>query len=133
MGQGQILAKSAGSQAVAQVHPMSIRYLSEAGIPTQGLRSESWHEYEHFAPDLVVTVCDSAAAESCPVWFGNSMVLHWRLTDPSKVHGSQQDVAEAFKHTITVIQARVKQLLNLDLFNQDLKVLKGQLQNLVVD
>ena len=71
--EGKIMAKSAGSQPVGEVHPLSIKYLQEAGIATDGLRSQSWDEFEAFAPDLVVTVCDSAAGEACPLWFGKSL------------------------------------------------------------
>ena len=105
-----ITAKSAGSQPVGEVHPLSLKYLSEAGIPTEGLKSQSWDEFEAFAPDLVITVCDSAAGESCPVWFGKSVKVHWGLSDPSKLTGSEEDIARAFNDTIAQISARVTDL-----------------------
>lgn len=105
-----ITAKSAGSQPVGEVHPLSLKYLSEAGIPTEGLQSQSWDEFEAFAPDLVITVCDSAAGESCPVWFGKSVKVHWGLSDPSKLTGSEEDIARAFNDTIAQISARVTDL-----------------------
>ena len=111
--QGSIQAKSAGSQPAGEVHPLSIQYLQEAGIPTKGLVSQSWDELEAFAPDVVVTVCDSAAGESCPVWFGKSVKVHWGLTDPSKVEGSDEEKAQAFRETIAEIQQRVTELLAL--------------------
>lgn len=105
-----ITAKSAGSQPVGEVHPLSLKYLNEAGIPTEGLQSQSWDEFEAFAPDLVITVCDSAAGESCPVWFGKSVKVHWGLSDPSKLTGSEEDIARAFNDTIAQISARVTDL-----------------------
>ena len=105
-----ITAKSAGSQPVGEVHPLSLKYLSEAGIPTEGLKSQSWDEFEAFAPDLVITVCDSAAGESCPVWFGKSVKVHWGLSDPSKLTGREEDLALAFNDTIAQISARVTDL-----------------------
>lgn len=105
-----ITAKSAGSQPVGEVHPLSLKYLNEAGIPTEGLQSQSWDEFEAFAPDLVITVCDSAAGESCPVWFGKSVKVHWGLSDPSKLTGSEDDIARAFNDTIAQISARVTDL-----------------------
>ena len=105
-----ITAKSAGSQPVGEVHPLSLKYLNEAGIPTDGLKSQSWDEFEAFAPDLVITVCDSAAGESCPVWFGKSVKVHWGLSDPSKLTGSEEDIARAFNDTIAQISARVTDL-----------------------
>lgn len=105
-----ITAKSAGSQPAGEVHPLSLKYLNEAGIPTEGLQSQSWDEFEAFAPDLVITVCDSAAGESCPVWFGKSVKVHWGLSDPSKLTGNEEDIARAFNDTIAQISARVTDL-----------------------
>ncbi|MFT5314067.1 MAG: arsenate reductase [Paraglaciecola sp.] len=110
---GLIEARSAGSQPVGEVHPLSLKYLQEAGISTEGLRSQSWDEFEDFAPDIVVTVCDAAAAETCPVWFAHTIKVHWGLADPSKLTGSEQEIAEAFRGTITQITQRVHSLLQL--------------------
>lgn len=107
-------AKSAGSQPVGEVHPLSIKYLQEAGISVDGLQSQSWDEFENFAPDLVVTVCDSAAGESCPVWFGKSVKVHWGLSDPSKLEGSEEEKAQAFRETINIITQRVQQLAKVE-------------------
>ena len=115
VSKGSIIAKSAGSQPVGEVHPLSIKYLNEAGISTHGLSSQSWDEFEDFAPDIVVTVCDSAAAEACPVWFGNSIKVHWGLADPSKLQGSEEKIAGAFRATIAEITFRVKSLMSLDI------------------
>ena len=112
--QGRIQAKSAGSQPAGVVHPLSIQYLQEAGISTEGLTSQSWDELEAFEPDVVVTVCDSAAGESCPLWFGKSVKVHWGLADPSKIEGGKEQKAEAFRETIAEIQQRVTDLLALD-------------------
>ena len=73
---GVIEAKSAGSQPVGEVHPLSLKYLAESGYSIEGLKSQSWDEFEEFAPDLVITVCDSAADEVCPVYFSNGTTLH---------------------------------------------------------
>jgi arsenate reductase len=129
---GKIIAKSAGSQPVGEVHPLSIKYLQEVGIATDGLRSQSWDEFETFAPDLVITVCDSAAGETCPLWFGKSLKVHWGLADPSKLQGSEEQIAEAFRATIEQIKQRVKQLVNLDVDVKDKVALKTALSNLGV-
>lgn len=105
-----IQARSAGSQPAGEVHPLSIRFLAEAGIPTEGLASKSWDTLESFAPDLVITVCDAAAGESCPLWFGKSLKVHWGLSDPSKREGTEDEVASAFRETIEQIRERVEQL-----------------------
>lgn len=113
MAQGKIEARSAGSQPAGEVHPLSIQYLQEAGIPTNGLISQSWDELENFAPDIVITVCDSAAGESCPLWFGKSVKVHWGLADPSKVEGNDAKKAQAFQQAIAEIQQRVTHLLSI--------------------
>lgn len=107
---GEIIARSAGSQPAGEVHPLSLKYLAEAGISTDGLVSQSWDDLEGFEPDLVITVCDAAAGEACPVWFGKSLKVHWGLTDPSKLSGSEEEVAEAFRQTIKEITQRVESL-----------------------
>ena len=127
---GDIIAKSAGSQPVGEVHPLSIKYLQEMGISTNGLQSQSWDDFEKFAPDLVVTVCDSAAGETCPLWFGKSLKVHWGLGDPSKLQGSEAQIAEAFRATIKQIQHRVQQLSNLNIDIKDKAAFKTALTNL---
>ena len=109
----RIEAKSAGSQPSGVVHPLSIHYLKDANISVDVLRSQSWDEFEAFKPDLVVTVCDAAAGEACPVWFGNSVKVHWGLADPSKIEGSEEEKAQGFRACIDEITARVKKLMPL--------------------
>lgn len=106
-----IKAKSAGSQPSGEVHPLSIHYLKEANISTGDLQSQSWDEFEDFKPDVVITVCDSAAGEACPVWFGNAVKVHWGLADPSKIEGSEQEKAQGFRACIDQITQRVNKLL----------------------
>jgi arsenate reductase len=108
--EGTIEARSAGSQPSGEVHPLSIKYLEEAGMSTAGLQSQSWDEFASFAPDIVVTVCDSAAGETCPVWFGQSLKVHWGLADPSKLTGADDVIADAFRDTIRIIAERVSGL-----------------------
>lgn len=107
----RLLAASAGSAPVGEVHPLSLKYLADAGIATDGLRSQSWHELERFEPDVVITVCDSAAAESCPVWFGNALKVHWGLADPSKAEGSEETVKAAFIELMHRLLNRIERLL----------------------
>ncbi|XOV80699.1 MAG: arsenate reductase ArsC [Aestuariibacter sp.] len=108
-----IEAKSAGSQPAGAVHPLSIHYLERSGIPTDGLRSQSWDEFESFDADVVVTVCDAAAGESCPLWFGKSLKVHWGLSDPSKIEGTEAQKEQAFLNCIEGIKQRVLALQNI--------------------
>jgi arsenate reductase len=113
LSKGKILAKSAGSQPAGQVHPLSLMHLQQVGISTDYLACQSWHELENFAPDVVITVCDSAAKEPCPLWFGDAMRVHWSLADPSKCAGTHDEISQAFNSTIKEISSRVQQLLSL--------------------
>jgi len=117
LGQGRINAVSAGSAPVGEVHPLSIKYLTEQNISTDGLISQSWNEFEADQPDVVITVCDSAASETCPIWFGNCAKVHWGLTDPSKLEGSEAEVKAAFFEVMHIIKARTNAALTLDLEN----------------
>lgn len=117
IGSGKLIAKSAGSQPVGKVHPLSLKYLSEANISTEGLSSQSWDVYESYGPDVVITVCDSAAGESCPVWFGNSIKVHWGLSDPSKLDGTEEEIAQAFRQTILILKNRIEKLKKADIDN----------------
>ena len=76
LAKGKFQAFSAGSQPADHVHPLSIKYLKERGISIEGLKSKSWEEFEEEQPDIVITVCDNAANEVCPVWFGNTLKIH---------------------------------------------------------
>ena len=109
---------SAGSQPSGEVHPLSIKYLSEMGYDTAGLTSQSWDSLtddngDSFVPDVVITVCDQAAGESCPLWLGNIPKLHWGLSDPSKLDGSDEHKRQAFLTTIGEIEQRVEKLIDI--------------------
>lgn len=130
VGIGVITAKSAGSQPAGVVHPLSLKYLEKTGHSVDGLRSQSWDEFEEFGPDLVITVCDSATGESCPLYFGKSLKMHWGLTDPSKVEGTDAQKEAAFLACITKIETRAEQLKHLATEALDKSALKERLNAL---
>lgn len=109
------IAQSAGSQPVGEVHPLTIKYLQESGIETDNLHSKSWDTVEAFSPDIVITVCDSAAGEACPVWFGQSVKVHWGLQDPSTEPVGNEEIRDKFTNTINSIKYKVNKLLKLNL------------------
>jgi protein-tyrosine-phosphatase len=99
VGEGKFVAYSAGSNPKGAVHPEAIRLLQGLGYDTSGLRSKSWEEFAGpGAPrlDFVITVCDDAAGELCPVWRGRPVQAHWVIPDPAAVEGSDDVVAVAF-------------------------------------
>lgn len=110
-------AYSAGSQPAGQIHPLTLKFLDKRGFPTAELESESWDRYFDKDIDLAITVCDSAASESCPLWMGDTSKLHWGLKDPSKVEGTEIEVEAAFMRLIDQVSLRIERLLELDLDN----------------
>lgn len=107
---------SAGSHPAGSVNPDALAQLAAEGIPTAGLRSKSWDEFagKDAAPmDLVVTVCDAAAAEPCPVVFGDFVRVHWGLPDPAAVQGDDATRHHAFGHAHRIVKARLLAMLAL--------------------
>jgi arsenate reductase len=114
LGEGRVKGFSAGSFPKGQVHPLSLALLKELGISTDGLRSKSWDEFA--APgapamDYIVTVCDQAAGEVCPVWPGRPINAHWGLPDPAAATGTPEQQMQAFRDAYRIIDARVRAFL----------------------
>jgi arsenate reductase (thioredoxin) len=123
----EIEAKSAGSQPAGEVHPLSLKYLAQTGYAINDLKSQSWDDFEDFQPDVVVTVCDSAAGEACPLYLGNSLKVHWGLSDPSKIEGDEPQIEQAFLACIDEIAQRVQKLKSIAAQNLNKDALKQAL------
>ena len=104
---GILTAAIAGSAPVDAVHPLTLRFLQERGYDTTGLVSQSWVDLEAFEPDRVITVCDTAAGEACPLWMTDVEKMHWGLPDPSRVDGDDETVRAAFMSVIDRIELKV--------------------------
>lgn len=118
LGRGRFKAYSAGSspRANQEPNPLGLRALQEAGIPTDGLYSKSWQAFaapEAPVMDLIITVCDNAAGEVCPVWPGHPATAHWGYADPSEVQGTEAQRLQAFARTLQAIRQRLQRLVNL--------------------
>lgn len=114
VGAGRVASYSAGSQPKPQVHPQTLKLLAEKGYPTEGLRSKSWDEFgKPDAPvmDAVITVCGSAAGETCPMWPGAPVRAHWGVEDPAAAAPEAQEAA--FLLAYTQLHARAKALFAL--------------------
>jgi arsenate reductase len=110
VGRGRFRAFSAGSQPKGKVHPQTIRLLKGLGYKTTALHSKSWDEFaQPGAPalDFIFTVCDSAAAETCPVWPGHPISAHWGIPDPAAVEGTDAQIAAAFNDTARMLRHRI--------------------------
>ena len=120
-------AYSAGSQPKGEVHPISLKTLEKAGISTEGLFSKSSDEHESLAPDFVITVCDKAAGEACPVFFGPAVKAHWGLADPSDLQGTPEQIQVAFDATLEQIKTRLNAFLALPISQLSAEQLKAEL------
>ena len=129
-GAGRFRAFSAGSRPKGQPHPAAIALLRGLGYETDGYRSKSWNEFaDANAPklDFILTVCDAAAGEACPVWPGHPLVAHWGIPDPAAVEGSAAEKHAAFTDTYRCLTSRISTFVNLDLDHLDLAAIKQQL------
>lgn len=113
LGAGRFRALSAGSRPVGRVNPHALATLARHGLPTEGYRSQSWEEFEGEDIDVLITVCDSAAGETCPAYLGRAVRAHWGLPDPAHVTGSPETVEAAFETTYAALEQRVRALLAL--------------------
>ena len=114
LGKGKYTAVSAGSTPTGYVHPKSIETLERNGIQIPKPRSQSWDEFADHAFDFIITVCDQAANESCPVFLGSGQKLHWSTPDPAHAVGSEQDIDAAFDNAFDMLKGRIEnELINL--------------------
>lgn len=122
MGRGAFHAHSAGSQPSGTVHPLALETLASLRVPTEGFRSKDWAEFaQPGAPalDFVITVCDQAANEVCPVWPGQPMTAHWGVPDPGQFAGTAEAKAKVFWDTAVVLKRRLELMLALPLHALD--------------
>jgi arsenate reductase len=128
-GAGRFAAHSAGSQPAGKVNPFALKTLAGRGYPTDGFSSKSWSAFAQGPEfDLIFTVCDSAAAESCPVWPGQPISAHWGIPDPAAVEGSDAEKEAAFAVAFERMKRRIDRLLALPVENLTSEALKRELQ-----
>lgn len=133
MGQGRFRAYSAGSHPTGKVNPFAVEKVESVNYPTESLRSKSWDEYATpDAPkmDFIITVCDNAAGEMCPVWPGQPISAHWRFEDPAAVEGTDAEKRRAFEQTFRHMMNRVRLFVNLPLKMLDQTAIKRELANI---
>ncbi len=131
LGQGAFNAYSAGSTPRGEVNPFALKILKNHGHKTQGLRSKSWDEFSgEGAPeiDFVFTLCDDAAAETCPVWPGNPITEHWGMPDPSKAEGTDSNKLAAFANTYSLLHYHVTKFVSLAKQDLDAKSMRRKVK-----
>jgi arsenate reductase len=132
-GAGNFRAYSAGSQPKGQINPNTIHLLQSLGYDTSGYRSKSWDEFAKAGEpkfDFVFTVCDSAAAEACPVWPGQPMTAHWGIADPAEATGTPAEIALAFKEAFRLLHQRISIFTALPLRSLDKLSLQSKLRDI---
>ena len=132
LGKGKFKAYSAGSKPAGKVNPGAIEWLQTHGHSIEGLRSKSWDEFA--APgapefDFVFTVCDNAAGEVCPVWYGSPMTAHWGIPDPAHIEGDEARRA-AFNKAAEQLARRIQLFMSLPVESLDKLALKDKLNEI---
>lgn len=107
-------AYSAGSKPTGKVHPLTIKTLASLGLSTNGLSSKTANDCEQYQPEVVITVCDQAAEEACPLYLGGAIKAHWGLADPSHFDLPEDQKLKAFLDTVDHINRRLDALFTLD-------------------
>lgn len=115
MSEGRIRAWSAGSYPAGTVNPKAISVLKSHDLPIVGLSSKSWDELDDIEFDIVITVCDRAQNETCPVYLNKTLKVHWGLPDPAEVIGDEKEVEDAFESTYQALHKRIALMLALPL------------------
>ena len=133
LARGRFKGFSAGSSPSGRVNPLALETLQKAGLETHGLRSKRWDEFAApLAPkmDIVITVCDDAAGEVCPIWPGQPIRVHWGLDDPSVISRDDKGRRAAFSKTYQEISRRLQELLSLPFEGLDRNALQEKLNEL---
>jgi arsenate reductase (thioredoxin) len=131
LGGGRFRALSAGSHPTGRVNALAIELLERNGYPASGLRSKSWDEFTRKdAPpiDFVITVCDAAAGEACPLFPGRPISAHWGIPDPAAVEGDEETRRDAFKSALATLRRRIQQFTSLPFESTDPAALLGALR-----
>lgn len=133
LGKGKFKAFSAGTTAKGEVNPHTVKVLTAAGHDVSDLRSKSWDEFASAKGeklDFVITVCDDAAGETCPVWPGEPMLAHWGIADPAKATGSEAEIAVAFDEAYGMLKRRIDLLLAIPIDKLDKLVVTARLKDI---
>lgn len=126
-GGDRFIVASAGSAPAGDVHPQTLKFLRSKQLPIENLRSKSWDDLGGFSADVVITVCDRAASESCPLWLGRAIKAHWGVPDPTAVSGDENAIHTAFEVTFALLQSRIDALRALPLRDMTVAALQARL------
>ena len=133
LGEDHIRAWSAGSHPKGEVHPLTLETLRRYGYDTSALRSKSWDEFAgpdapHF--DVIVTVCDQAAGEACPLWPGHPVQVHWSIEDPAAAEGERWERLAVFERVYRELERRIEDFARLPIGTLDRSGLRSCVERL---
>ena len=133
MGDGRFKAYSAGSHPAGKVNAHALRTLERLRLPAEGYRSKNWDEFakpDSPALDFVLTVCDKAVGEMCPVWPGQPMTAHWGVADPAAFEGSEEATERQFMDTALTLKRRIELMLALPLARLDSMAIQREIRDI---
>lgn len=132
-GRPNFVAYSAGSHPSGRVRPEALRQIDLARMPVENCRSKSWDEFaKPGAPqmDFVITVCDNAAGEVCPLWPGQPMTAHWGVADPAAAQGTPEQIERAYRDAFVILDRRISLFLSLPLSTLNQLAIKKEIDRI---
>jgi arsenate reductase len=129
-GKGRFRSFSAGSHPTGRVHPMSLETLRRHGINHLGFESKVWDVFKGLDLDIVITVCDNAAGETCPIFPGNPVKGHWSTPDPAHFKGTPAEIEAEFDRVFWILERRVKAIVDLPVEELDRDELRKKLEDI---
>lgn len=132
IGRGKFIAFSAGSKPVGYINPMTIKLLESKGHDISLVSSKNWDQFSSEpSMDFIITVCDNAAGEVCPIWPGRPISAHWGLADPASVNGDEDIRYKAFLDTYTILERRLNRVIDVLSVNMKDKIKREALENVL--
>jgi arsenate reductase (thioredoxin) len=132
-GRPNFVAYSAGSHPSGRVRPEALRQIELARMPGENFRSKSWDEFARPGPpqmDFVITVCDNAAGEACPLWPGQPMTAHWGVADPAATQGTPEQIERAYRDAFVILDRRISLFLSLPLSTLNQLAIKKEIERI---
>lgn len=130
LGQGRIKAFSAGSHPIGRINQGALATLQRHDLPVEGYKSQSWEDFDDHTMDVVITVCDNAAGETCPVYLSKAIRAHWGVFDPGHVEGTEEEKIAAFEKAFGILKLRVQKMLALSLESMSPEEITIELNNI---
>ena len=133
LGQGRFKGYSAGSKPLGRINTGALATLARHGLPTEGYRSKSMEAFRDQPIDILISVCDSAGKEPCPVFLGPAIRAHWGVEDPGHVEGTPEDIIVAFDRTFDILRRRVQAMVDLPVESMSREAITAELERIGVE